>query len=171
MAIMMGGRVAEEIIFGHDKVTSGASSDIEQATRLAARDGHPLGHERKARARWPIRPTRKKCSSATPSRARKTSRPRRRRSSTKKFAASSTRAITKARQILTDKLEDLHKIGKALLEYETLSGDEIKALLRGEKIVRKETEDAAPSSPTSSVPSAGRPRGEGGMTPAPQPST
>ena len=49
-----------------------------------------------------------------------------------------------ARRILTDNLDQLHLLAKALLEYETLSGEEIKALLRGETITRKE--DEPPSS-------------------------
>ena len=50
----------------------------------------------------------------------------------------------KARQILTERIDDLHTIAKALLEYETLSGDEIGQVLRGEKIVRDDTGGAGP---------------------------
>ena len=35
IAVAMGGRIAEEIIFGYDKVTSGASSDIDMVTKMA----------------------------------------------------------------------------------------------------------------------------------------
>src|SRR5262249_57648083 len=51
----------------------------------------------------------------------------------------------RARQILTDHLDDLHTIAKALLEYETLSSDEIDQALRGEKIVRDDTGGAGPA--------------------------
>ena len=75
-----------------------------------------------------------------------------------------------ARQILTDHLADLHTIAKALLEYETMSRDEINQVLRGEKIVRDETGGAGPgpdrrrraSVPTSSDPAPG-------ANPEPQP--
>jgi cell division protease FtsH len=55
----------------------------------------------------------------------------------------------KARQILTDKIDDLHKIAKALLEFESLSGDEIGALLRGETLKRAEShEPPRPTAPS-----------------------
>jgi cell division protease FtsH len=79
-------------------------------------------------------------------------------------------AHVKAHAIVTDHIDDLHKIAKALLEYETLSGDEIAGLLRGEPIVRETLEDTQlPKPPASSVPTAGRPRGgEGPLAPEPQ---
>jgi cell division protease FtsH len=61
----------------------------------------------------------------------------------------------KAKQIITENVDDLHKIAKALLEYELLSGDEIKALLRGEPIIRDDYADQKPAAPRPSVPSGG----------------
>ena len=75
-----------------------------------------------------------------------------------------------ARAILTEKREQFEALAKALLEYETLSGEEIIALLAGKKPVRDS--DDEPSTPRGSpVPSAGRPRpqgGEPGLEPQPQ---
>jgi cell division protease FtsH len=75
-----------------------------------------------------------------------------------------------AKRILTEKLDDLHTIAKSLLEYETLSRDEINQVLRGEPVVRDETGGAGPgpdrrrrsSVPTSSGPAPG-------ANPEPQP--
>ena len=74
-----------------------------------------------------------------------------------------------ARKILTDNFEQLHTLAKALLEYETLTGKEIEALLKGESIVRAR-DDEAKEKPkrVSSVPSAGR-KDEPGLEPEPQP--
>src|SRR6185437_14821079 len=86
-------------------------------------------------------------------------------------------AETTARTILIDHIDDLHRIAQALLEYETLSGDEIRGLLRGEAIVRQDPDDtpatppATPARPATgrraSVPSAGRP-GPSSLEPEPQ---
>jgi cell division protease FtsH len=88
-------------------------------------------------------------------------------------------AEKKARDILTEHLDDLHKIAQALLEYETLSGDELRALLRGEDIHRPEMDDTpTDSGPTSAVPVTEGKRkkdkkpgseGTGGLEPEPQP--
>jgi cell division protease FtsH len=79
-----------------------------------------------------------------------------------------------ARHILTERLEDLHTIAKALLEYETLSNDEIGQILRGEKIVRDDTGGAGSGQDRrrrASVPtSSGQGTGQApGASPEPQP--
>ncbi len=76
-----------------------------------------------------------------------------------------------AEQILKAKRADLEVLAKGLIEYETLSGDEIKDLLKGNPPVRGEPEAPAPRS--SAVPTGKRPRpggagGAGGMEPQPQ---
>ena len=74
-----------------------------------------------------------------------------------------------ATRILTEKRDDLETLSKGLLEYETLSGDEIKDLLDGKKPNRESVLE--PSTPRSSaVPPAGkpRPRPDSGMEPQPQ---
>jgi cell division protease FtsH len=82
-------------------------------------------------------------------------------------------AETLARKILTDNLDDLHTIAKALLEYETLSNDEIGQILRGESIVRDETGGAGPADRRrrASVPSSSgsAPGTSPGANPEPQP--
>ena len=82
-------------------------------------------------------------------------------------------AYDKAQAILTEHSDQLESLAKGLLEYETLSGEEIQALLRGETIVRREPEDTAPQEdgPRSSVPTSGKPKGrpKGGLEPEPQP--
>jgi cell division protease FtsH len=77
----------------------------------------------------------------------------------------------RAKKILTEKVEDLHTLAKGLLEYETLTGEEIKALLRGERPVRtpyEEPEAPSQNRPSATVPQAGRQR-EPGITIAPEP--
>ena len=82
-------------------------------------------------------------------------------------------AYSRARKILTENLEDLHRLARGLLEYETLSGDEIRTVLRGEPVIKKVVDDPAPETRRASVPSAGRPVAAppptGGLGPAPQP--
>jgi cell division protease FtsH len=78
----------------------------------------------------------------------------------------------RAREILTEHLEDLHNLAKALLEHETLSADEIARLLKGEKIVRPDQDEPKDTGHRTSVPtSRGRKEAAppGGMTPEPQP--
>jgi cell division protease FtsH len=171
LAIMMGGRIAEEMIFGHDKVTSGAQSDIEQATRLA----------RMMVTRWGFSPELGTVAYGenqeevflghSVSRTQNVSE-----NTAQKIDVEVRRLVeeglTHARQILTEKRADLETLAKGLLEYETLSGDEIKDLLDGKPPVREGVSE--PSTPrASAVPPAGkqRPRpepGAGGMEPQPQ---
>ena len=82
-----------------------------------------------------------------------------------------------ARKILTERRDDLENVARALLEYESLSGEEVKALLRGEEIYRPSPDDPSTGAGRkSSVPTSGkkaRDTGDqpGGMAPEPQPGT
>jgi cell division protease FtsH len=173
LAMMFGGRVAEEIIFGPDDVTTGASDDIRQATNLARRMVTEWGMSEKL---GPLRfseneeeiflghsvTQRKNVSEATA------------RLIDEEVKRVIEEAEAKARALLTEHMEDLHRLAKGLLEYETLSFDDIKALLAGEPIVRPEEDEPPSSGRRASVPTAGRPdrdpkRPPGNLSPEPQP--
>jgi cell division protease FtsH len=77
----------------------------------------------------------------------------------------------KAREILTEHLDDLHKLATGLLEYETLTLKDIQALLRGETLDRSD-QDETPGGAGASVPTSGpKDKGEpiGDLEPEPQP--
>jgi cell division protease FtsH len=170
LAIMMGGRVAEELIFGADKVTSGAASDIQQATKLARAMvtqwgfSHELGTVMYGENQEEV------FLGYSLGRQNNISE-----STAQKIDSEVRRLVeegyAEATRILTSKKEALESLAQGLLEYETLSGDEIINLLDGKPPVRDSGE---PSTPTrgSPVPSAGRsrPRGEpdAGLEPQPQ---
>lgn len=155
LAVAMGGRVAEEIIFGPEKVTTGASSDISMATNMARRMVTEWGMSDK------LGPLRYTSDQEEVFLGHSVSQSKNMSDETAFVVDSETRRIveqgyTRAREILTKNLDDLHKLAKALLEYEMLSGDEIKALLRGEAIIRDDDSDGAePAAPRSSVPRGG----------------
>ncbi|MCP8940174.1 ATP-dependent zinc metalloprotease FtsH [Alsobacter sp. SYSU M60028] len=170
LAIMMGGRIAEEITFGKENITSGAQSDIEQATKLAramvTRWGFSdeLGTvaygENQDEVFLGMSVSRQQnVSEAT---AQKIDQEVRR---------LIEEAYTEARRIIAEKHDDFVKIAKGLLEFETLTGDEIRDLLAGKPPVR-DMPDEPPSRTSPMVPSAGkgrpRPEPDGGMEPQPQ---
>ncbi len=177
LASLFGGRLAEEIIFGADNVTTGASSDIQQATATARRMVTEFGmSEKLGRVRYGDNEQELFLGhSVTQTRGVS--------EATAQLIDSEVRRLieeaeTSARTILIDHIDDLHRISQALLEYETLSGDEIRGLLRGEPIVRRDPDDTPatpPAMPTTrptsgrrtSVPTAGRP-GPASLEPEPQ---
>jgi cell division protease FtsH len=170
LIMAMGGRAAEEIIFGADRVSNGASGDIKMATDQTRRmvtewgmseklgmisygdNGQELflGHSVTQH---------KNVSEATA------------REIDNEIKTIIDHAYAEAKRILTERLADLHALAKGLLEYETLSGDEIRMVINGEKIIRKIVDDPMPDQRRASVPTAA-PKPEmptGGMGPLPAP--
>ena len=128
MAIAMGGRVAEEIIFGDDKVTTGASSDIEQATKRAramvmraglSKELGPILYGENEEEVFLGRSVARQQNMSEET-ARKVD------SEIKRFV---DMGYERAKKILNEKIDDLHKLAKALLVYETLTGNEIEDLI------------------------------------------
>jgi cell division protease FtsH len=173
--MMFGGRVAEELIYGQEHVTTGAGNDIKQATDLARRMITEWGmSERLGPLRYSENEQevflghqvaqRKNLSEYTA------------RLIDEEIHRVIAEAEAKAKEVLTAHRDDLETLAKGLLEYETLSSDEVQKLLRGETIDRSdpgggETQSAGRRA---SVPSSGRAKGKGrgetggGLEPEPQ---
>ena len=165
LAVAMGGRIAEEVIFGHEKVTSGASSDIQMATNMAkamvtqfgmSDELGPLAYgdnEQEVFLGHSVTRT-QNTSDETQSKID---------SETRKFV---DEGYKKAESIIRENIDDLHTIANGLLEYETLSGDEIEALLKGDPPHRPEPTDtdSGPGA-LSAVPSVGKSKNVGDAKP------
>ncbi|WP_303718079.1 ATP-dependent zinc metalloprotease FtsH [Brevundimonas naejangsanensis] len=151
IAIMAGGRVAEELIFGPESITSGASSDIEQATKLARAMVTRWGFSERLGTVAYGENQEEVFLGHSVSRSQNVS------EETARIIDEEVRRIVnegweEARRILTDKAADHEKLSQALLEYETLSGDEIKDLLENDQPPKRDDENDTVVGPSLSVP-------------------
>jgi len=168
LAVSMGGRVAEELIFGHDKVSSGASSDISYATDLAKSMVTQWGMSDK------LGPLKYGDNQEEVFLGHSVTRTQSVSEETARLIDSEVKAIVthgydRAKQLLSDNIDQLHALAGALIELETLSGDEIKRILAGETIDRgtpMHTVPVAIGSNPSAIPKTGR---RGGFEPSPAP--
>jgi cell division protease FtsH len=162
--------VAEELIFGHDKVTSGASSDIQMATNLAKAMVTQWGMSDKL---GPLQYTENQEEVFL---GHSVSRQQNVSEKTAELIDSEVKRLViggydRAKQILTDQAHELEAVAQALLEYETLTGEEIRKVIAGEPIERPDAADKLPPlgvGGVSGLPKAGKRRGGGLGDVAPQ---
>ena len=156
LAIMMAGRIAEELVFGKENVTSGASSDIKAATGLARAMVTQWGYSEELGAVAYGDNQDEVFLGHSVSRTQNVSE-----ETARKIDAEVKRLVQTglddARRILTEKRDDLEALAQGLLEYETLSGEEIKNILKGIPPVREEQEQKRPGGPSVAVPLSSRP--------------
>ena len=167
MKMAMGGRVAEELVFGRDRVSNGASGDIKQATGMARvmvtewgmsdRLGMIAYGDNSQEVFLGHSVTQNKNVSEVTAREIDS-----------EIKALIDTAYSGAKELLTERLEELHRLARGLLEYETLSGEDIRTVLRGGPVIRTVVDEPAPDQRRASVPSSVRPSAqpEGGL---PQP--
>lgn len=147
LAVAMGGRVAEELIFGVDKITTGASSDIQMATSMAQRMVTEWGMSDKlGMIRYSAGESEEVFLGHSVTKTKNLS------DHTAQIVDEEVRRIIdtaykRATDLLTTYGSELEALAQALLQYETLSGDEIKALLKGEKIDRPDDVPVQPLTP------------------------
>ena len=170
LAIALGGRLAEELIFGKEHVTTGASSDIQMVSDLSRRMVTEWGMSDKL---GPLKfgGNEEEVFLGHSVAQRKNISERTAQMIDEEIRVLVDEAEATARRILSDNLDQLHLLAKALLEYETLTGEEIKALLRGETITRREDEPPSSDRGTASpIPTSGPLKGSPpGFNPEPQP--
>ncbi len=157
LAMAFGGRVAEELTFGKENITTGAGNDIQQATGMARRMVMEFGFSDE------LGPLRYADNEEEIFLGHSVARQKNVSDATAALIDSEVRRLietaeTTARAILTTHKKDLNIIAEALLEYESLSGLEIDALMRGEGIVRPDPDEPPMDSETgrrASVPPSG----------------
>ena len=140
LAVAMGGRIAEELIFGPSKVTTGASSDISMATNIARKmvtewgmsdKLGPLAYgENEQEIFLGHSVTQKKNVSENTAQE-----------IDKEIKKIVDESYKKARSIIKKNINQLHKLAKGLLHYETLTGEEIKDIIKGKKIKKSITDN------------------------------
>ena len=172
LSILFGGRLAEELTFGDDKVSTGASNDIQVATSIAR---HMVTEWGMSETLGPIayeEPEGEVFLGHSITRHKNIS---------EKTAEEVDRQIrkiideayTRTKEILTTHHDELKALAEALMEYETLNGDEIKQVLKGEKLTHKEEKPVfvRPSVPTvwGEVSEKEKPQTEKAPEPAPVP--
>jgi cell division protease FtsH len=171
LAMAMGGRVAEELIFGADKVSNGASGDIKMATDQARRMVTEWGmSEKLGMIAYGSNDQEVFLGhSVTQSKNISEETARQIDAEIRKIIDD---AYARATKTLSENIDELHLLAKGLLEHETLSGDEIRTVIRGEPVVRNRPDEPAPT--RGSVPSSGRsspPRPAGPWSEQPAPGT
>ena len=151
IAIMAGGRVAEELIFGKENITSGASSDIQQASKLARRMVTQWGFSDVLGTVAYGENEQEVFLGHSVARSQNVSE-----ETARTIDAEVKRLVTEgwdeARKILTDKAADLETLAQALLEYETLSGQEIRDLLEKGVAPNRDESNFPTAGPSVSVP-------------------
>ncbi|MCC5964206.1 MAG: ATP-dependent zinc metalloprotease FtsH [Rhodobacteraceae bacterium] len=171
IAMAMGGRVAEELVFGADAVTSGAASDIQQVTKIARAMVTQFGFDEELGYVDYANEQQSYLGSMGGGRSHA--------ELTQKQIDDKVRDLVNegyetAKRILTEHRDELENLALGLLEYETLTGEDVKRVMRGEKLRQGDDDDdnSKPSTPSvASIPKTrGRKRGsedDGGMEPEP----
>jgi cell division protease FtsH len=152
LAMAMGGRVAEELIFGSDKVSNGASGDIKMATDQARRMVTEWGMSENLGMIAYGSNDQEVFLGHSVTQSKNIS------ESTAQKIDGEIRAIidgayARATKVLSENIDELHLLAKGLLEHETLSGDEIRQVIKGEPVVRNRPDEPPPT--RGSVPSSG----------------
>jgi cell division protease FtsH len=161
LALCFGGRIAEQLIYGEDELNTGASNDIQQATDMARAMVMEYGMSEKLG--W----LRYRDNQEEVFLGHSVARSQSVSEETARLIDQEVRRLIEeaeaaARRVLTENLEELHRLASNLLEYETLTGEEAKRAIRGEDIGRDDRGGTkAPLLPVtgSSIPSTRKPRG------------
>jgi cell division protease FtsH len=169
LALCFGGRIAEQLIYGADELNTGASNDIQQATDMARAMVMEYGMSDKLG--W----LRYRDNQEEVFLGHSVARSQSVSEETARLIDSEVRRLIEeaegaARKVLTENIDELHRLATALLEFETLTGEESKKAIAGEDIGRDDPNNRRPVLPVagSSIPSTRRPRGGGFGDPAPQ---